>query len=756
MIKTSVVGYPRIGERRELKFLIESYFSKEIDEKTLERKAEEIKFGLLRTQSENGIDYISSDFTFYDRVLDMALCLDIVPKRFRNHGFSRRELYFAMARGFQSGETDLRALEMKKWFNTNYHYILPEIENDTVIALAENTPLEEYLEALSAGYKTKPSFIGPFTMLKLARNKSDKSEREIAESLKGAYESLLEGFSGLEPSFIQIEEPAIVLDLSEEDKEIFSDIYSSLLEKKGNLRILLQTYFGDMRDVYDSVLSLGFDALGLDFIEGNKSLELIKRYGFNEKTVLFAGVVNGKNIWANDYKKTLLLLDEISSCVKKDNIVIGTSCSLQHVPHSTKFEVAMKPEFRVALSFAEEKLQELRELSALFVNWSEHDYLAANAVIHDKRQSLNGVVVPGVRKRVAALGDEDFVRRPDLQERLDLQKKRFNLPRFPTTTIGSFPQTMDVRKKRRQFRNGEISEQEYTSFIEDKMKQCIQMQENTGLDVLVHGEFERNDMVEYFGENLEGFLFTENGWVQSYGTRGVKPPIIYGDVFRKEPMTVNWITKAQEYTEKPVKGMLTGPVTILNWSFPREDISLADSAFQIGLAISDEVVDLEKAGIGIIQVDEAALREKLPLRKDEMNEKYLSWAIRAFRLVHSGVKPETQIHTHMCYSEFADIIEEIMDMDADVLTIESARSDMSILRVLREHKYKGNIGPGVYDIHSPRVPGKDEIKGIICHIVEYMDDGQVWVNPDCGLKTRGNEETAASLRNMVEAAVQMR
>ena len=564
---------------------------------------------------------------------------------------------------------------------------------------------------------------------------------------------LLKKISEKGAGWIQFDEPSLVKDLSDEDKDLFKSLYAKILPVKGSLKILLQTYFGDVRDIYSELVSLDFDGIGLDFLEGRKTAELVEKNGFPKDKILFAGLVNGKNIWRNDYSKTLSVLSALKNA--GINVILSTSCSLLHVPYTTKSETKLPASRLNHFSFAEEKLTELKELGFLAEdsNFASSDVFKKNRILFEGREDS---VDESVKARVASIKESDYTRLPAFSEREKIQKELLNLPAFPTTTIGSFPQTQDVKQKRKQLRNNEISEAEYNTFVKSKISDCIKLQEEIGLDVLVHGEYERNDMVEYFGENLEGYLFTEKAWVQSYGTRCVKPPIIWGDVSRKKAITVEWSVFAKSCTNKPVKGMLTGPVTILNWSFPREDISIKESTLQIALAIRDEVLDLEKNGINIIQIDEAALREKLPLRKSDWYSQYLDWAIPAFRLVASGVKSETQIHTHMCYSEFTDIIPAIDAMDADVITFEASRSDYQILDSLKENNFKTEVGPGVYDIHSPRVPSVEEIFSALTIMREKIDDSKLWINPDCGLKTRGETETKASLINLVEAAKKLR
>ena len=561
-----------------------------------------------------------------------------------------------------------------------------------------------------------------------------------------AYARIFKQLEDLGANWIQLDEPSLVKDLDERELALFKALYEPLLLQKGRLKVLAQTYFGDVRDAYDVLLKLPFDGIGLDFVEGRKTLELVER-GFDDGKVLFAGVVNGKNIWRNNYQKTLDLLKKLN--VK--NLVLTTSCSLLHVPYTVASE-ELEEDVTKHFAFAEEKVRELVELDALLKNQSP-EFLRKNAELFEKPRVLENAEL---HQKIADLKPEAFVRQPEFAVREKIQKQEFNLPLLPTTTIGSFPQTREVKQKRAAFRKHEISQEEYDEFIAERIDSWIRFQEEIGLDVLVHGEFERNDMVEYFGQHLEGYVFTKKAWVQSYGTRCVKPPIIWGDVSRKDPITVRWSVYAQKQTKKIVKGMLTGPVTILNWSFPREDISIKESTLQLALAIREEVLDLEKNGIRIIQIDEAALREKLPLRRSDWQSEYLDWAIPAFRLVHSGVRPETQIHTHMCYSEFNDIIPAIDDMDADVISFEASRSNLEILDELKEKNFKTEVGPGVYDIHSPRIPTVEEIEQALHRILAKVKKEKVWVNPDCGLKTRGEKETKASLKNLTQAAQNIR
>ena len=643
-------------------------------------------------------------------------------------------------------------MAMKKWFHTNYHYIVPELEDDTEICLCGTKAFDEYLEAKELGIETKPVILGAFTLLKLLKFSGSKTQEDVIDDFVVAYMDIVTKFHSIGAQWIQFDEPYLVRDLSKEDIALFHQLYSKILSVKHSVHVLLQTYFGDIRDCYQEVCSLPFDGVGLDLVEGVKSLELIQTYGFPADKILFAGVINGKNIWRNAYAKTCSLIETLQTYCNE--IVLSTSCSLQHVPYTLEHENKLSQDYKKYFAFAEEKLRELQELKEILEEntYQTEQFLQNCQLFGQERSGINHAV----QERVAAIQDNDFVRLPEFTAREQIQKEVLNLPLFPTTTIGSFPQTTDVKLNRKAFKAGEISKEQYVQFNRNKIAECIKLQEDIGLDVLVHGEYERNDMVEYFGECLNGFLFTEKAWVQSYGTRCVKPPIIWGDISRETSMTVEWSVYAQSLTDRPMKGMLTGPVTILNWSFPREDISLKECAYQIAFAIRDEVLDLEANGIRVIQVDEAALREKLPLRKSEWEEAYLSWAIPAFRLVHSRVKAETQIHTHMCYSEFTDIISAIDDMDADVITFEASRSNLAILDALQENHFQTQVGPGVYDIHSERIPSVEEIKQVLDLMLEKLPKEKLWVNPDCGLKTRGTAETKPSLEHMVQAAKQLR
>ena len=753
MEKTSVIGFPRVGAHRELKFAIEKYFAGKVGAGEVQKTAAEMRAYGWKKQKDAGISFIASnDFSFYDNMLDTAFMLGALPSRYAKLGLSPLDTYFAMAHGYQGDKGDVKALPMKKWFNTNYHYLVPELEEGVKLSVQDgNKAVSEFLEAKAQGVDTVPYLIGPYTFLHFANYTGAAKAADYASDIKAAYIQELSLLAKAGAQWVALAEPALVFDVGTEDCAFFTSLYKDILsevKKSSSVKVELLTYFGDIRDSYAAVTALPFDGIGLDFIEGKESLNLIKK-GFSKDKILFAGIVNGKNIWRANYEKKLELYKEITKYAP--NAVIGTSCSLLHVPYTTANEGKLGSDVLRHFAFAEQKLGELSDLAKIAAgNPGADALLSENKKLFDgKRTERN----EEVWKKIGSLKDDDFVRKPAFAEREKVQKDVFKLPLFPTTTIGSFPQTKEVRANRAAFKKGEITEEQYIDFNKKQIADCIKMQEELDIDVLVHGEFERNDMVEYFGDHLDGYRFTENAWVQSYGTRCVKPPVIWGDVSRREAITVFWSKYAQSCTKRPMKGMLTGPVTILNWSFPREDISLKEQTLQIALAIKEEVLDLEKNGIRIIQIDEAALREKLPLRKSDWHTEYLDWAVPAFRLVHSTVKPETQIHTHMCYSEFGDIIK---DIDADVISFEASRADLTILDDLKAANFRTEVGPGVYDIHSPRIPSKEEIVEALKKMVQKVPVEKLWVNPDCGLKTRGTAETLPSLKNLVAAAKEMR
>lgn len=767
-VLTSVQGFPRIGANRELKKVIERYWKKDATLEEVRQVAKDLRKKHWKIQKESGIELIpSNDFSYYDQMLDTAILLGAVPERYKNLEFENAEdTLFAIARGYQGERGDVTALPMKKWFTTNYHYIVPEVENPQDLHLSGTKPFDEFNEAKALGIETKPVLIGPYTFLKLARTPQAQeleANKETIEALANAYCDIVKRFASLGAKWLQFDEPYLCLDKEDGDLRIFSDLYNPILQSRfesadnaENVKILLNTYFGNILDSYKTLNDLAFDAIGLDFVEGKEeNLEALQKYGVNEKTTIFAGVVNGRNIWKNDYAQSLGLLDALQKNVT-NRIAVSTACSLLHVPFSTDGE-ELGEDVLKHFAFAVEKLKEVSEIAKLCVlnddELKNSKELAQNQALFDGSRVK---VDENVKARIASLKPEDFERKPSRAERQKLQKEALGLSDLPTTTIGSFPQTKEIRSIRALYRKGEINKEEYNAFIAKQIDECIEHQERIGLDVLVHGEFERNDMVEYFGQHLHGFKFTKNAWVQSYGTRCVKPPIVWSDVSRAQPITVEWSAYAQSRTNHVMKGMLTGPVTILNWSWPREDITHEEQTQQLALAIRDEVLDLERAGIRVIQIDEAALREKLPLRRSDWHKKYLDWAIAAFRLVHSAVAATTQIHTHMCYSEFNDIIRDIDAMDADVISFEASRGDLVVLDAIHNANFETEAGPGVYDIHSPRVPSEDEIVNRIHEILHKMPADKLWINPDCGLKTRGNAETWVSLQNLVSAAKKVR
>lgn len=756
-IKTNILGYPRVGANRELKKAEEAYWAGKISKQELLDTAALIRKDNWLLQKESCIDLIpSNDFSFYDQTLDLSLCVGAIPERYSNLKNDRLELYFAMAHGYQKDGIDVTAMEMTKWFDTNYHYIVPEFTKNQQFELTFNKAAAEFKEALELGVKTKPVLIGPVTYLLLGKEKESGFNRiELLDRLLAVYLEILKELEGLGAEYVQIDEPFLNTDLSEDVKDAYRKAFACIKESV-KLKIVLTTYFDGLADNASLVAELKPDVLHIDLVRAPQGWKDVVRI-LPKETILSLGVVDGRNIWKNDYRQSLDIINKVKDIVGNERILIATSCSLLHSPfdlENEKNKKTLPAEVKRWLAFARQKLTEVVELANLAAD--KPDYFAKAALqrnvtdIEDRKTSAltNN---EDVKRRVAAVTPDFTTRKSPFHERIVEQHKELRLPLFPTTTIGSFPQTTEVRSWRSKYKKGEITKEQYTQLLKGEIERTIRKQEEIGLDVLVHGESERNDMVEYFGEQLSGFAFTQNGWVQSYGSRCVKPPVIYGDVSRPSPMTVDWITYAQSLTDKPVKGMLTGPVTILQWSFVRNDQPRAVTMKQIALAIRDEVLDLEKAGIKVIQIDEPAIREGLPLRKAD-REEYLEKAVEAFRISASGVKDSTQIHTHMCYSQFNDIIKHIAAMDADVITIECARSQMNLLGAFADFKYPNEIGPGVYDIHSPRVPSVDEMVNLLRKAAQVINPAQLWVNPDCGLKTRGWSETEAALQNMVKAA----
>ena len=765
-MKTNNLGYPRIGSNRELKKACEGYWENRVSLKEVLATAATIRKENWQLQANKGIDLIpSNDFSLYDQVLDMTLTLGAIPERYQQFAKANNplDLYFAMARGTQKNEVDITAMEMTKWFDTNYHYIVPEFTKSQKFEWFSTKIIDEFKEAKSLGIKTKPVLIGPVSYLLLGKEKEEGFHRiDLIEKILPVYFEILNTLQAEGAKWIQMDEPFLALNLTEKERSAISYVYNKIHKNFPSLKIILTNYFDCFGENLDIVLELPVHTLHLDLVRCPLQLHDILESGkLLPTTSLSLGVVDGRNIWKNDFKQSLALIQKAVDALGKDRILIASSCSLIHSPCDLDLETnenTLTPEIKQWLAFAKQKLEEiavLKELSSHKINFADSVEFKENMMLNENRKTSKLIHNSAVKNRVASITKIDCERKNPFHIRKEKQASTLDLPLFPTTTIGSFPQTAEVRSWRARFRKGELTQQQYDDLLEKETTETIRFQEEIGIDVVVHGEFERNDMVEYFGEQLDGFTFTKNGWVQSYGSRCVKPPVIYGDVSRPKPMTVKWTTFAQSLTPKRVKGMLTGPVTILQWSFVRNDQPRSETCTQIALAIRDEVVDLEKAGIKIIQIDEPAIREGLPLRKEEWAT-YLDWAIKAFRISASGIQDETQIHTHMCYSEFNDIIKNIAEMDADVITIECSRSQMKLLDVFANFKYPNEIGPGVYDIHSPRVPSRIEMVHLLKKAAAVIPINQLWVNPDCGLKTRHWDETKKSLTEMVAAAKEMR
>ena len=749
MITTATIGYPRIGPKRELKKALESFWKGDIKENELQSTAKDLRKKNWEIQKENGIDLITSnDFSFYDQVLDTICLLGAVPDRYNWHGDDvDLKTYFAMARGSQTKELDVSALEMTKWFDTNYHYLVPELKSDQKFKISSQKPFEEFKEAQSAGYKTKPVLLGPITFLLLSKSTEGKNTLDLLDNLLPVYLEIVKKLNDLGAEWIQIDEPIFVKDLDVGVVSKIKKTLNAIKEAAGNSKILLTTYFESIdQKVKEEVFASDVDAVHLDLVRGENNFNYIK----DSNKTLSLGVINGRNIWKSDLTQ---IIDQIKDV--KGDFIISSSCPLLHTPYDLDLETKVPENIKKWLAFAKQKLQEINILKQNINHGEAKSDLTDNKACIEERKKSSLIHDDNVKARVKTINEDTLNRQSKYEDRAKIQRDIFNLPLYPTTTIGSFPQTKDVRQARAKNRKGELSNEDYDKFLEDKTIEAIKRQEELGIDVIVHGEFERNDMVEYFGENLKGFTFTSSGFVQSYGSRCVKPPIIFGDVSRPEPMTVRWSKFAQKQTSSIVKGMLTGPITILQWSFVRDDQPRQTTAEQIAFAIRDEVTDLESNGIRMIQIDEPALREGLPLKRKDWDE-YLKWSVNAFRISAAVVKNETQIHTHMCYAEFEDIIDSIAALDADVISIETSRSRMELLKTFEKFKYPNEIGPGVYDIHSPRVPKKDEMVELIKKASKQIDPKRLWVNPDCGLKTRGWPETIDALKEMVSAAKELR
>lgn len=765
-MKTNNLGYPRIGSNRELKKASELYWAGKISVEELIDAGKEIRLTNWKLQAEAGIDLIpSNDFSFYDQVLDLTLTLGAIPERY--HEFAKTnssiDLYFAMARGAQKNGQDVVAMEMTKWFDTNYHYIVPEFTKNQKFELFSEKIINEFKEAKDLGIVTKPVLIGPISYLLLGKEKEEGFHRiDLIDKLLPVYFEIFEKLQAESVEYIQLDEPFLALNLTDKERKTFTEVYNEINIRFPKIKIILANYFDCFGENLATALALPVDTFHLDLVRCPLQLDDILQSGKLNATVnLSLGVVDGRNIWKNDFKNSLNLIKKATDALGENRILVGPSCSLIHSPCDLDLETndqTLTPEIKQWLAFAKQKISEivlLKQFASNEIVVENSEDFKQNTIANENRKTSKLIHNNEVKSRVANITASDDKRKSTFATRRKSQIEALNLPLFPTTTIGSFPQTAEVRSWRAKFKKGELTAEQYNDLIEKETEATIHFQEETGIDVLVHGEFERNDMVEYFGEQLAGFTFTKNGWVQSYGSRCVKPPVIYGDVSRPNPMTVKWSKYAQSLTSKWVKGMLTGPVTILQWSFVRNDQPRSQTCTQIALAIRDEVVDLEKAGIKIIQIDEPAIREGLPLRKEEWAN-YLDWAVKAFRISASGVKDDTQIHTHMCYSEFNDIIQNIADMDADVITIECSRSQMELLDAFANFKYPNEIGPGVYDIHSPRVPSSAEMVRLLEKASAVIPVDQLWVNPDCGLKTRHWDETKKALIEMVAAAQEMR
>jgi 5-methyltetrahydropteroyltriglutamate--homocysteine methyltransferase len=761
MAISSNLGFPRMGVHRELKKALEAYWLGKSDETELLSVGKALRVNHWVFQKTTGIQHIpSNDFSLYDHVLDTIAMVGAVPSRYRWSGSQiDSATYFAMARGVaRTGEqADLPAMEMTKWFDTNYHYIVPEFTKTQEFSLGSLKPIAEFLEAKSIGIETRPVLLGPVSFLLLGKVKGDAFDPLILlERILPIYEGILRRLAEAGATWVQMDEPMLALVDRPEARRGFESSYERLAAVSKSLQILVATYFAGLGANMNLGLNLRVAALHLDLVRAPEQLKTaLENAPANLRLSL--GVIDGRNIWKTDLERALRMLERAGEVVGRKRILIGPSCSLLHSPVDLQEEKHLDDELRNWLAFAKQKLEEIVLLERALSNGrdSVREVLDANRNAMQSRSASPRIHDPQVKRRVQNIAPEMSHRKSLFSTRKELQQQKLQLPLFPTTTIGSFPQTKEVREARAQHKAGKLDDSSYEAFLKSQTESCIRFQDEVGLDVLVHGEFERNDMVEYFGEQLSGFAATDNGWVQSYGSRCVKPPLIYGDVYRKYAMTVAWSVFAQSLTKKPMKGMLTGPVTILQWSFVRDDQPRSETCRQIALSIRDEVADLEAAGIGVIQIDEPALREGLPLLRSEWPE-YLTWAVECFRLASSCVRDETQIHTHMCYAEFQDIIEAVGAMDADVISIETSRSQMELLDAFAEYRYPNDIGPGVYDIHSPRVPPKDEMITLLKKAAGVLSPSQIWVNPDCGLKTRRWEEVRPALTALVEAAGALR
>jgi 5-methyltetrahydropteroyltriglutamate--homocysteine methyltransferase len=758
MSKSAILGFPRVGAFRELKKAVEAYWKNYISKEELLNTAKEIRKNNWLAQKSAGIEIIpSNDFAFYDHILGLIAATGAVPSRFKFEGKEvDLDLYFSMARGSQKNGLDAVAMEMTKWFDTNYHYIVPEFSANQKFKFSCTKIVDEYLEAKALGIETRPVLVGPLTFLLIGKAIDNSNVLDLLPNLLVVYKEIFAALNQAGVKDLQIDEPCLSTDLSADALNGYAHAYKEINAFKGNIKLHLATYFDNLGSNIDTAFALNTNSVHIDLVRAPEQLDQALQV-ISANQILSLGLVDGRNIWINDLENSIAIAKKAIEKLGQERVIIASSCSLLHNPVDLASETELDSEIKSWLSFATQKLAEINAIAAA-VSGNESsvkELLEANKKANLLRKTSTKIHDQAVKSRVAAVKESDMNRKSDFATRKKIQTNQIDLPILPTTTIGSFPQTKEVRKYRADFKAGTISAAEYKKFLQEETTRCIRFQEEIGLDVLVHGEFERNDMVEYFGEQLKGFAFTKFGWVQSYGSRCVKPPIIFGDVSRPTPMTVEWAVYAQSQTKQIMKGMLTGPITILQWSFVRNDQPRKDTALQIAFAIRDEVVDLEKAGIKIIQIDEAALREGLPIRKANWAN-YLKWSVEAFRVSASGVMDKTQIHTHMCYSEFNDIIADIAKMDADVISIETSRSNMELLNAFVTFKYPNEIGPGVYDIHSPRVPATSEMVALLRKALDVLKAEQIWVNPDCGLKTRDWVETKEALINMVEATMLVR
>ncbi|KAF6231175.1 hypothetical protein HO173_010675 [Letharia columbiana] len=765
MVQSSVLGFPRMGVNRDLKKATESYWGGKISQKELLAEGKRLRGEHWKIQKEAGINIIpSNDFSFYDHVLDHIQLFGAIPEKYSKHNLDPIDEFFAMGRGLQSPQTpeaaavDVPSLEMVKWFDSNYHYVKPTFQDGQNFKLSSNPkPVAEFLEAKEAGIITRPVLVGPVTFLAIGKADRDQNVVPISllHKLLPLYEEILVKLKEAGAESVQIDEPCLVLDLPPKVRNAFKPAYEKLSSLGGKIpELVVATYFGDIVHNYDVLPSFSsLHGLHIDLARNPEQLETVIG-ALGEKQLLSVGVVDGRNIWKANFKKAIETVETVVQKLGKDRVIVASSSSLLHTPHTLASEKKLDEDVKDWFSFAVEKTKELAIIAKAVTDGpaSVREELEANAKSMEAKATSKRTNDPKVKERQSKITEEMFNRKSPFPIRIAQQQEKLNLPLFPTTTIGSFPQTKEIRIQRNKLTKSEISEEEYEKFIEREIEDVVKIQEELGLDVYVHGEPERNDMVQYFGERLTGYVFTTHGWVQSYGSRCVRPPIIVGDISRPAPMTVKESKYAASISKKPMKGMLTGPITCLRWSYPRNDIHQSVQAEQLALALRDEVVDLESAGVYVIQVDEPALREGLPLRQGLERDNYLSWAVKSFRLSVAGVQDSTQIHSHFCYSEFQDFFKAIADLDADVLSIENSKSDAKLLKVFVDEAYPRHIGPGVYDIHSPRIPSEDEIKDRIEEMLQYLKPDQLWVDPDCGLKTRQWKETKAALTNMVNAA----